>query len=848
MAPLDGAGDGPWRSYERRAPDMLEATPGLCRAFYLVAVASDLAVPDLGSSMYSDLAPIDETLGAVPALRRVREDMARDQRALSDLLHERDRLQEQLRCEAQHASVLSMQITAMQISTWWRVGAPLRSASKRFPQLAHVCRRGVRAVSWLLTGQLPERLRQRRAYFKRMAMSQLEAPFSLPFGLDTPCNPSQVLLPPADGAVISIIIPSYGQVDYTLRCLASISAALPRQAIEVIVVDDASGDPHVESLRGISNLRLVVWERNRGFLRSCNEAAQLASGELVMFLNNDTVVLPGTIDALAELLQAQPDIGLAGARLLYPDGRQQEAGGILWRDGSAWNYGHNDDPDRPEYNYVREADYISAAAIMLRRDVWDRLGGFDEHFAPAYCEDSDLAFRLRAAGLRVVYQPEANIVHYEGVSHGTDVTTGLKAHQVTNTVKLFNRWRDTLQREHLPAGERVMRARDRSLRRTVTLVIDHYVPEPDRDAGSRTMLAFMDALLASGRVVKFFPANGCRSPGYTAILQRRGIEVLYNPWSGSFADWIAANGAEIDEVLLSRPHVAETCLAALAQHCRAPVVFYGHDLHHARLRSEPAADRPAGASALADATEALERKVWRSVDVVLYPSEQEAAVARRLEPGIVARSVPAYAFSRPVAVRTQPPPAEAGVIFVAGFAHPPNIDAAKWLVAEILPRIRAVYPKLPLTLVGSHPAKSVSALAADGIVVTGFVSDEELDRHYATARVAVCPLRFGAGVKLKVVEAMHRGLPLVTTPIGAQGLEGIEAVCDVAADPDAFAAAVVRLLRDDALWLERAAAQGDFVASRYSPDKVRESLVAAFDEARQSRGATASGRFAVAAQ
>jgi glycosyltransferase involved in cell wall biosynthesis len=324
--------------------------------------------------------------------------------------------------------------------------------------------------------------------------------------------------------------------------------------------------------------------------------------------------------------------------------------------------------------------------------------------------------------------------------------------------------------------------------------------------------------------------------------------VLYNPWSGSFADWIAANGAEIDEVLLSRPHVAETCLAALAQHCRAPVVFYGHDLHHARLRSEPAADRPAGASALADATEALERKVWRSVDVVLYPSEQEAAAARRLEPGIVARSVPAYAFSRPVAVRTQPPPAEAGVIFVAGFAHPPNIDAAKWLVAEILPRIRAVYPKLPLTLVGSHPAKSVSALAADGIVVTGFVSDEELDRHYATARVAVCPLRFGAGVKLKVVEAMHRGLPLVTTPIGAQGLEGIEAVCDVAADPDAFAAAVVRLLRDDALWLERAAAQGDFVASRYSPDKVRESLVAAFDEARQSRGATASGRFAVAAQ
>jgi glycosyltransferase involved in cell wall biosynthesis len=313
------------------------------------------------------------------------------------------------------------------------------------------------------------------------------------------------------------------------------------------------------------------------------------------------------------------------------------------------------------------------------------------------------------------------------------------------------------------------------------------------------------------------------------MLQRLGIEVLYGPWSGTFVDWIAANGAEIDEVLLSRPSVAEELLDSLVMHCRAPIVFYGHDLHHVRLRMEPGADKDPVKCAAADAAEALERRIWRSVDVVLYLSEHEASVARRLEPGIVAKAVPAYALPPPLPIRNPPPPAGAGLIFVAGFAHPPNVDAAIWLLTDILPRIRAIYPGLPLTLAGSNPARAVHDLAGDGVTVTGYVSEAELDRLYASARVAICPLRFGAGVKLKVVEAMHRGVPLVTTHIGAQGLDGIEAICDVTDDADSFAAAVLRLLRDDALWTARAEAQSAFVAARFSPVVVRDALVSVFD-------------------
>ncbi|MCA7117835.1 MAG: glycosyltransferase family 2 protein, partial [Acidibrevibacterium sp.] len=432
---------------------------------------------------------------------------------------------------------------------------------------------------------------------------------------------------------VTIIIPTYGGVDYTLRCLASIAAAPPATPFEVLVADNATPGEDVLALERVSGLRFIRWPENMGFLRSCNAAAKLAKGDFLFFLNNDTEILPGAVDTLVELFDARPDAGLVGSKLIYPDGRLQEAGGIMWRDGSAWNYGNLSDPQRPEFNYVREVDYISGAAIMLPRALWEEIGGFDEHFLPAYCEDSDLAFRLRAAGWKVLYQPRSAVIHHEGITHGTDTSQGVKAHQVINTQRLRERWRETLEREHLPNGERVLRARDRSLTRRLTLVVDHYVPEPDRDAGSRTMLAFMDALLATGRVVKFLPENLHRAPGYTEALEARGIEVIHGPWNENAEAWLRQHGAEVDEILLSRPTVANELLAPLRRHCGAPIVFYGHDLHFARMASEPGAQQNPAKNAAIAKMEALERRTWRMVDVVLYPSEEEAEIVRQLAPG-----------------------------------------------------------------------------------------------------------------------------------------------------------------------------------------------------------------------
>lgn len=636
--------------------------------------------------------------------------------------------------------------------------------------------------------------------------------------LQPPPAPESIRLRPCPSPRVSIIVPVYNQTAYTLRCLDSIAENTDGD-YEVIVMDDCSPEPEIAQLARVPHLRVHRNDSNLGFVRSCNAGAQLARGEFVLFLNNDTEVTPGWLAALLGTFARHPDAGLVGAKLVYPDGSLQEAGGIIWRDGTGWNYGRDDEPEKPEYNYVRRTDYCSGACIILPRELFARLGGFDQRYVPAYCEDSDLAFQVRAAGREVYYQPRAIVVHHEGRSNGTDTAQGVKRYQVVNNAKLVARWHETLQREQGAAPERdLFRARERSLRRKVILFIDHYLPQFDRDAGSRTIFAYVEFFLAAGFSVKFLGDNFAGEEPYLTELQQRGVEVLHGPWfQENWSHWLAQHGAQLDYVLLSRANVSLRYLDAVRRHTRAKLLFYGHDLlsrtlaHQFRLTGE----RKAGEEAARWLK--MEQQVFAQADVVYYPSHEEIRILAREHPQLVARTLPPYVFHSTSPVRYRDHlAARAGVLFVGGFRHLPNVDAMMWFAREVWPQVAAQLPTLKLTIAGAHPPPEICSLAGPLVDVTGYVSDERLHALYRSHRLVIVPLRVGGGIKGKVIEALWHGMPVLTTPVGAEGIPEAETCLRVVPAED-FAASLVALVDSPGQLLALADAGPGVIERHYSP-------------------------------
>ncbi|MFT3897083.1 MAG: glycosyltransferase [Thermomonas sp.] len=597
---------------------------------------------------------------------------------------------------------------------------------------------------------------------------------------------------------VSIVIPVYNQVSFTLACIDALLSHESRYSFEIIVGDDASTDATDAALSvPIPRVRHVRHAANLGFVRNCNAAAASASGRHVVFLNNDTQVLPGWLDELIGTLESDEGIGLAGSKLVYPDGRLQECGAIVWRDGSAWNYGRGSDPRRPEFCYLRDVDYVSGASIALRRELWESLGGFDELFVPAYAEDADLAFRVRDRGLRTVVQPLSQVLHFEGVSSGTDLASGAKAYQVENLRKLHARWAHVLagHRENADSPEL---EKERGVGKRV-LFVDHCTPTPNEDAGSLVATEVMRAFLAHGWKVTFVPEDNFAHMGAeTRDLQRIGIEPIYHPAYSRMPMFLGARNDPFDVVFLHRFGVGEAHMEALRKkYPGARIVFLNADMHFLRemREAELAGDRQAAAAALR--TRSREFEVVGRADVTMVHSDFERELLLKEFPRADVRLFPLVhdPVDRAAALEGRE-----GVCFVGGFRHPPNADGIRWFVDEAWPLVLREMPDAKLHVVGSHMPPEVEALGErPGVEAVGFVPDLAafLDRR----RVSVAPLRYGAGAKGKVAESLARGLPMVCTPIAAEGM-GLERGTNVLVGdtPEALAAHVAGLLRDDARW------------------------------------------------
>ncbi|MCX7032619.1 MAG: glycosyltransferase [Arenimonas sp.] len=632
---------------------------------------------------------------------------------------------------------------------------------------------------------------------------------------------SALRLPRPKAPRASIIVPVYNQLHYTLACLRALSDCGDTTAFEVIVVDDASTDASSRVLPSIPGLRYHRNPQNLGFIGACNAGAELATGEYVVFLNNDTTVSPGWLDALLDTFVRHPDTGLAGSKLVYPDGRLQEAGGIVFADGSGWNYGRFEDPSHPRFNFVREVDYCSGASIALRRDLFLGLGGFDSHYAPAYYEDTDLAMRIRAGGLKVRYQPASVVVHHEGISSGTDLASGVKAYQVSNHKKFLERWRQVLADTHQPAGSDPEVASERGRRHRV-LVMDACTPTPDRDSGSVRMLALMRALRDEGCSVVFFAENRAHDGAYTQALQQIGVEAWWHPFLADVPTWLARHGARFDLVVGSRHYVLSPALPLLRTHApQAHVVFDTVDLHHLRELREAEMSGDAAQLRKAARTRRIELGLMAQCDTTWVVSGAEQTLLARELPDakvdVVSNIHDVHGPGKPWAERRD-------LLFVGGYRHPPNVDAAVWMARDILPQVRARLPGAVLHLVGADAPPDVVALGElPGVQLHGFVPD--LTPLLEGTRVGVAPLRYGAGVKGKVNQSLAHGQPMVATLCAVEGMHLVDGVdVLVADDTEAFAAAVVRLHEDRALWEKLAEGGLENTRRHFSPAAVRATL------------------------
>jgi len=619
----------------------------------------------------------------------------------------------------------------------------------------------------------------------------------------------------SDRPKVSIIIPVYGQLPFVLNCLDSLSSHVSRHTVEIVLADDASPESTRTSLLArVPWIRYERRESNGGFLECCNFAVAKASGEFVVLLNSDTRVVPGWLDELIGGFDLFPMAGMTGSKLFNDDGTLQEAGGIFWRDGSAHNHGRGDDPNRPQYCYARQADFISGASIALRRTVWEELGGFDPLYRPAYCEDADLAFRLRRNGYQVWYMPYSRAIHYEGVTHGRDLSKGIKAYQVENLKKLAERFASELL-AHPSVGTSAVRAASWRSEKSM-LFVDALTPRPDQDSGSIVTDEVMGTYRAMGFQESFFPLHDPHFVGEpTQRLQRRGVCCHYEPYSPDVKAIVEAS-AGIDYALLYRYGVADAVHAPLRELAPATrILFANVDLHYLREARGAITSKSSAAAFQAAITKTHELAMFVRADASFVHTEVERKIIQSEMPRPLDNIV-VLPWLSDISQDNAGFGGRDDIMFLGNFPHEPNVDSIKYFMESVWPHLVQGLPaRARLLVVGNRPPPEVMAMASDRVIVTGYV--EDLEPYFATSKVFVAPLRYGAGIKGKLVMALAHGVPSVATTIAAEGIGSGESphLC-VADDPEAFAQDVMRVYSDEALWSRMRSAGWAFVEDNYS--------------------------------
>ena len=641
------------------------------------------------------------------------------------------------------------------------------------------------------------------------------------------------LIVPKDVPLTSIIIPVYNNIEFTRRCLYSICKCQSKSPFEIIIVDDCSSkDDYQTLLKDFPQIKLVRNEKNSGFLLTANKGAANATGEYILFLNNDTEVLPGWLDELTTALYHHPEAGMIGSQLIHiSTGTMQESGNLICKNGDMMPLGRGVEPDHPQYTFFREVDFCSAASIILRKKVFDEMNGFDTIFVPAYFEDPDLGLRMQKAGYKNYVCPLSKVLHQEMASYGDTFDEKCEKNRQT----FLNRWSEYLQ-EHSLYESREEGNSSFKWEKERILYIDAEVPMADRGSGGMDAIFFMEYMIKRGYHVCFHGEyTAGYVPKYTTILLRMGVECIYLP-QRKIWEYLESSGWTFSHIFVSRIYQARCFDRLLKKYApQATYIFDTVDVHFVREKLEADLRNDPELHKLAEKTKEYELAVAKAADATIVISSDEKKL---LEEQYNLTNVVHIPQARQL-FGLAPNQNRRGSVFI-GSAHPPNMDGLRYFHDEILPLL----PKdFELTIIGEALRDMIGKtpeykdlLKCPQFKFVGFVADLGDVLNYA--KMTVAPLRYGAGTKGKVASSMSYGIPCVSSAFGTEGtgmMHGENIM--IAKNAEEFAKYIMELESDQELWKKISDGGIKFIRDNYAPETVEKMMDDLFDMVKANKAA-----------
>ncbi|HQT38662.1 MAG TPA: glycosyltransferase [Acidocella sp.] len=626
--------------------------------------------------------------------------------------------------------------------------------------------------------------------------------------------------------IISVIMVMFNQLDLTLNALDSLRHCYGGP-IDLILVDSGSADEsrHVE--RYVTGAKIVRFSHNIGFVEACNAALSNVAAPVTLFMNNDVLLERGAIAAVLNRLATADDIGAVGGKIIRTNGKLQEAGCIIWRDGSTEGYLRDADPNVPEANFVRDVDFCSGVFLAVRSDVLKSLGGFDVTFKPAYFEEIDLCIRLHQAGYRVVYDPAIMVVHQEYSSGDPAIAAAMMAQ---NHPKFRKKNLEYLRTKYPRNRDLLAHARSPKVSGNRILFIEDRVPLRHLGSGFTRSNDIIRTMATLGHQVSVFPIY----QPIESILDiypdfPDTVEIIHDRELKDLGEFLKDRSGYFDILWIARTHNAERLLdILLAASAHLPI-------NNIVLDTEAvAAPRLAGRDILQGRTPAvaLEKAVQQELasayfcQKIVAVNDRDAEIIRQA--GF--KDVSILGHVQTIAPTAKPFTERHDMLFVGAIhdQESPNLDGLEWFVNEVLPLLNGKLPdEVGFTIAGYVNRRIDMSVfgRARRVRLRGPVDD--LVQVYNNHRIFVAPTRYAGGIPFKLHEAASYGLPIVASTLLCQqvGWRGdVELLAASVTDPHEFATQIVKLYTDETLWNQMRQGALARLAVENSPQFYRERL------------------------